>query len=131
LSTASVSSTRLATLFARALAPSGTAARIGALVKRGAFVASLRAFGPGKAVIYWYRPAQRAAHSSKLMPPTLVAGGKVAFRKAGTAKIVVRLTPAGERLLKRSKRVALSAKAMFAPNGAEAIRAQRGFVLTR
>jgi hypothetical protein len=131
LSTASTSSTRLATLFARALAPSGSAARIGALLKRGAFIASLRSFAPGKAVIYWYLPARRAAHSSKLAPPLLVAGGKVAFRKPGTAAIVVRLTRAGKQLLKGSKRVALSAKAMFAPNGAAAIRAQRAFVLAR
>jgi FG-GAP repeat protein len=131
LSTASASSTRLATLFAHALAPSGSAARIGALLRRGAFVAPLSSFAPGKAVIYWYLPARRAAHSSKLAPPLLIAGGKVVFRKAGTAAIVVRLTRAGKQLLKRSKRVSLSAKAMFAPNGAAAIRAQRGFVLER
>jgi hypothetical protein len=131
LSTASTSSTRLATLFARALAPSGLSARIGALLRRGAFVASLRSFAPGRAVIYWYLPAQRLPHSSAVVTPLLVAGGKVAFRKAGTAAIVVRLTRAGKRLLTRSKRVSLSAKAMFAPNGAAAIRAQRGFVLKR
>jgi FG-GAP repeat len=131
LSTASTSSARLATLFARALAPSGSAARIGALLKHGAFVAPLRSFAPGRAVIYWYLPAQRLPHSSAVISPLLVAGGKVAFRKAGAAAIVVRLTRAGERLLKRSKRVSLSAKAMFAPNGAAAIRAQRGFVLER
>jgi hypothetical protein len=131
LSTASASSTRLATLFAHALAPSGSAARIGALLRRGAFVAPLRLFAPGKAVIYWYLPAQRSSHSSNVSAPLLVAGGKVAFRKAGTAAIVVRLTRAGERLLKHSKHVSLSAKAMFAPNGAAAIRAQRAFVLTR
>ena len=131
LSTASISSARLATLFARALRPSGRGGRIGAILKRGVFAASLRAFGPGKAVIYWYRPAQHAAHSSKLTPPMLVAGGKVVFRKAGMAAIVVRLTRAGEALLKRSKRLALSAKAMFAPNGASVIRVTRGFVLKR
>lgn len=131
LSTASASSTRLATLFARALAPSGSAARIGTLLKRGAFVAPLRSFAPGRAVIYWYLPAQRVPHSSTVIAPLLIAGGKVAFRKAGTAAIVVRLTHAGERLLKHSKRVSVSAKAMFAPNGAAAIRAQRGFVLKR
>ncbi len=131
LSTASTSSTRLATLFARALVPSGSAARIGALLRRGAFVASLRSFAPGRAVIYWYLPAQRLPHSSTVISPLLIAGGKVAFRKAGTAVVVVRLTRAGKQLLKRSKHVALSAKAMFAPNGAAAIRAQRGFVLER
>jgi hypothetical protein len=131
LSTASTSSTRLATLFARALAPSGSAARIGVLLKRGAFIASLRSFAPGRAVIYWYLPAQHLPHSSAVLTPLLIAGGKVAFRKAGTAAIVVRLTRAGKQLLKRSKRVSLSAKAMFAPNGASAIRAQRGFVLKR
>jgi hypothetical protein len=131
LSTASTSSTQLASLFARALVPSGSAARIGALLRRGAFIASLRSFAPGKAVIYWYLPAQRSPHSSTVIAPLLIAGGKVAFRKAGTAAVVVRLTRAGKRLLRRSKRVSLSAKAMFAPNGAAAIRAQRGFVLKR
>jgi hypothetical protein len=131
LSTASTSSTRLATLFARALAPSGSSARIGVLLRRGAFVAPLRSFAPGRAVIYWYLPAQRLPHSSAVISPLLIAGGKVAFRKAGTAAVVVRLTRAGKQLLKRSKRVSLSARAMFAPNGAAAIRAQRGFVLNR
>jgi len=131
LSTASTSSTRLATLFARALAPSGSSARIGVLLRRGAFVAPLRSFAPGRAVIYWYLPAQHVPHSSAVVTPLLIAGGKVAFRKAGTAAIVVRLTRAGKHLLERSKRVSLSARAMFAPNGAEAIRAQRGFVLER
>jgi FG-GAP repeat len=131
VSTASTSSTRLATLFARALVPSGSAARIGVLLKRGAFVAPLHSFAPGRAVIYWYLPARRLPHSSAVVTPLLIAGGKVAFRKAGTAAIVVRLTHAGKQLLKRSKRVSLSAKAMFVPNGAAAIRAQRGFVLER
>jgi hypothetical protein len=131
LGTASTSSTRLATLFARALAPSGSTARIGMLLKRGAFVASLRSFAPGKAVIYWYLPAQRLPHSSTVISPLLIAGGKVAFRKAGTAAVVVRLTRAGRQLLRRSRRVSLSAKAMFAPNGAAAIRAQQRFVLER
>jgi FG-GAP repeat len=131
LGTASASSTRLATLFARALAPSGSAARIGAIVKRGAFVAPLRAFGPGKAVIDWYRPSNGAAHSSKQRPPVLVAAGKIVFRRAGTAAIKVKLTRAGEALLKRSTRLALKANGTFVPNGAEVIRASRGFVLAR
>jgi hypothetical protein len=131
LSTASVSSTRLAALFARALAPSGSAARIGAIARRGAFVAPLRAFGPGKAVIYWYCSAAHGAHSSKSAPPVLVAGGKVVFRRAGTAAISVRLTRAGGRLLEHSKRLTLSARGMFVPNGAAPIRAARGFVLAR
>jgi len=131
LSTASISSTRLAALFAGALRPSGPNARIGTIVERGAFVASLRAFGPGRAKIVWYRLSHGAAHASKQLAPVLVAAGKVAFRRAGTAAIKVKLTRAGIQLLRHSKRVALSAKAMFVPNGAEAIRAVRGFVLVR
>jgi hypothetical protein len=131
LSTASISSARLATLFARALKPSGPGARIEALLKRGAFAASLRAFGPGKAVIDWYRLSHGAAHASKQTPPMLVATGRIGFRRAGTARIEVKLTRAGVRLLRGSRRLALSAKGMFVPNGAEAIKATRDFSLVR
>jgi hypothetical protein len=131
LSTASISSTRLATLFARALRPSGPGARIGTLLKRGAFAASLRAFGPGRAVIDWYRLSHGAAHASRQTSPVLVASGRIGFRRAGTARIEVKLTRAGVRLLRRSKRLALSAKGMLVPNGAEAIKATRGFLLVR
>jgi hypothetical protein len=131
LSTASISSTRLAKLFARALRPSGPGARIGKLLERGSFAALLRAFGPGRAVIDWYRLSHGAAHASKQTSPVLVASGRIAFRRAGTARIEVKLTRAGVRLLRRSKRLALSAKGMFVPNGAEAIKATRGFLLVR
>jgi hypothetical protein len=131
LSTASISSARLATLFARALKPSGPGARIEALLKRGAFAASLRAFGPGKAVIDWYRLSHGAAHASRQTPPVLVATGRIGFRRAGTARIEVKLTHAGVRLLRRSQRLGLSAKGMFVPNGAEAIKATRDFSLVR
>jgi FG-GAP repeat len=131
LSTASISSTRLATLFARALRPSGPGARIETLLERGAFAASLRAFAPGKATIEWYRLSHGAAHASKQTPPVLVASGRIGFRRAGTARIEVKLTRAGARLLRRSKRLALSAKGMFVPNGAEAIEATRAFSLVR
>jgi hypothetical protein len=131
LSTASISSARLATLFARALRPTGPGARIATLLKRGAFAASLRAFGPGKAMIDWYRLSHGAAHASRQTPPVLVATGHIGFRRAGTARVEVKLTRAGVRLLRRSRRLALSAKGMFVPNGAEAIKATRGFLLVR
>jgi hypothetical protein len=131
LSTASISSTRLATLFARALRPSGPGARIGTLLKRGAFAASLHAFGPGKAVIDWYRLSNGAAHASRQTLPVLVATGRIGFRRAGTARVDVKLTRAGVRLLRHSQRLALSAKGMFVPNGGEAIKATRGFLLVR
>jgi hypothetical protein len=137
LGTASTSSARLARLFSLALRPSGKKARIGALLKHGGLVASLRAFAPGKAAIYWYRTVRAVAGAGAAPvsgPKThsvLVAAGRVYFKAAGKAGIGVRLTRAGKRLLQRSRRLQLTAKGTFTPNGAGAVVATRAFTLVR
>jgi hypothetical protein len=137
LGSASSSSARLARLFALALKPSGRNAKIGALLRHGGLIASLRAFAPGKAAIYWYRTVRvlAGAGAAPVAAPkthsVLVAAGKVYFKAAGKAGIDVRLTRAGRALLKRSKRLALTAKGTFTPNGAGAVVATRPFMLVR
>ncbi|HEX3910737.1 MAG TPA: hypothetical protein VHW67_08560 [Solirubrobacteraceae bacterium] len=137
LGTASSSSARLARLFVPALKPSGKHAKIGALLAHGGLVASLRAFAPGKAAIYWYKTvrALAGAGAAPVAEPktrsVLVAAGKVYFKAAGKAGVDVRLTRAGKKLLRRSKRVQLTAKGTFTPNGAGAVVATRAFTLVR
>jgi hypothetical protein len=137
LGSASSSSARLARLFTLALKPTGKNAKIGALLKHGGLIASLRAFAPGKAAIYWYRTVHvlAGAGAAPVAGPkthsVLVAAGKVYFKAAGKAGIDVRLTGAGKRLLERSKRLKLTAKGTFTPNGAGAVVATRAFTIVR
>ncbi len=137
LGSASSSSARLARLFALALRPTGKNAKIGALLKHGGLVASLRAFAPGKAAIYWYRSVRvlAGAGAAPVAGPkthsVLVAAGRVYFKAAGKAGIDVRLTRAGKRMLQRSKHLKLTARGTFTPNGAGAVVATRAFTLVR
>jgi hypothetical protein len=61
----------------------------------------------------------------------LVAVGKVKFTRAGTAKLTIKLTRAGRRLLRAAKRLKLTAGGTFAPSRQPAVHARRGFRIAR
>jgi hypothetical protein len=114
------------------LRPKGRAAKIAALLKHG-YRLAFHALTGGKLTIDWYF-LPRGAHLSKLKAkprPVLVATGKVTITKAGTTKLRIRLTHAGKKLLKRSKRVALTAQGKFARTGFATITAAKRFTLKR
>ena len=61
----------------------------------------------------------------------LMARGRAMFDSATGATIRLKLTAAGRRLLKHSKRITVTAKATFTPAGAAAVTATRTFKLRR
>ncbi len=117
------------------LPPSGRNATIAALLKRGGFASVFKAPRAGTATIdWWYVPpgaklSAKAASKKKPPAPVLVASGKRTFYEAGSGVIKVRLTAAGRGLLKRSKRVRLTAKAVFTASGKTLYRASKSFEL--
>lgn len=127
-----VSSAQIAALLAGELTPSGKAARIAALLKRGGFAVLFRALEAGTAVIDWYELPAGATLAKKARPkPVLVGAGHQTISAPGTATIKIRLTPAGKRLLKHAKTLKLTAKGIFTPAGKTPVRATKVFVLKR
>jgi hypothetical protein len=80
-------------------------------------------------VISWYL-VPSGAHLAAAKP-VLVTTGRATIRSAGTITIKLKLTPAGRRLLVHAKRLALTAKGAFTPNGEAPIDARKTFTLKR
>jgi alpha-tubulin suppressor-like RCC1 family protein len=108
----------------------GSSARIASLRKHRRFTYGFTALTAGVLQIDWYF-VPPGAHLASRGRPVLVAAGSLAFAKAGTRLITLRLTTAGRRLLHKRKRVALSAKGSFTPSGRRAVTATASFVLKR
>jgi hypothetical protein len=124
------------------LPPTGRNATITALLEHGGFASVFKAPQAGTATIdWWYLPpgaklsakaasrSTKAASKKEAPAPVLVASGKRKFYEAGSGVIKVRLTAAGRSLLKRSKRVRLTAKAVFTAGGKTAYTASKSFEL--
>jgi hypothetical protein len=110
------------------LAVGGAAARISAVLKHGGFAAPGSAAAPGTVTITWYSvPA--GAHLARATKPIMIAQGSHTFSTAGKASIKVRLTSRGRALLKRSKRVKLTAVGTFAPTHGTKSSKQKSFTL--
>jgi hypothetical protein len=101
----------------RQLTPHGKASRIGALLRHGGYTFSFHALTGGTVVIRW--------HSGHV----LVAVGKVKFTRAGNAKLTIKLTKAGRRLLREAKRATLTANGAFTPVARPTISAAKRFHL--
>ena len=123
---------QIAALLGAELVPSGRGARIGALLRHGGFARSVRALEAGKLEIAWYdlpRGARLARH--RHAKPILVASGKLTFAAAGSATMAIRLTRAGRHLLKRARRLTLTARGTFTPVKQAAVNAHQRFTLRR
>jgi hypothetical protein len=129
--TASVGATQIQALLRRQLTPTGKAAKIAALLKTGGLTVTFQAPEPGTVAIAWYQLPAGAKLSNAKARPVLVASGQITFSKAGTLKIKLKLTAAGRRLLKHSKRLKLTASGKFTPPGETAVTATKVFVLRR
>ena len=120
--------------FATQLPPTGKGARIGALLKNGLFKQRFKAPSPGTAVIKWYYlpPGAKLSSTARAkVKPVLIASGTVAFKAPSTAVMTLRLTPAARRLLKRAKRIALTATCTFTPVHAAPVTTKGRFQLHR
>jgi hypothetical protein len=101
------------------LSPAGKPAKIAALLKRGGYALTFKALTAGIVTISWYL-VPHGAHVAKKTAkpkPVLVASGKVRFTKASSAKLTVKLTSNGRKLLTHAKRLKLTAKGTFTPVG--------------
>jgi hypothetical protein len=108
----------------------GGSARIASIRKHRSFTYGFTALTAGLLTIDWYY-VPPGAHLARRAAPVLVAVGKLRFVTAGTRKITLKLTPAGRRLLRKRKRIALTAEGSFAPTGRRAVTAKASFVLKR
>jgi uncharacterized repeat protein (TIGR01451 family) len=127
-----LSSKQIAAVLGRHLVPSGSAARISALLSRGGYKLSVKAPEASTVVIGWYQvPAGAKLAGKAKAKPVLVAFGKRSFSAAGTATITIKLTVAGRRLLGRAKKLTLTAKGTLTPSSKVPITARRSFVLAR
>jgi hypothetical protein len=110
----------------RALAPTRTAAKLRTLVKRGGFVSVFVAPATGRLVLQWYsRPKRRKAKA------VLLAGSTVNITKAGTVMPKLKLTRAGKRLLRASKKLTIIGKGSFTPTRKKPVTATRRLTLKR
>jgi hypothetical protein len=112
-----------------ALVPHGPTARIGALLKRGWYYARINVHGAGALSIAWYVVPRGARIAGAT--PMLVASGRVSYASAGTVTLRVKLTTRGRKLLKRAKRLKLTAKGTFTDSGVKALTQLKSFTLSR
>jgi hypothetical protein len=121
---------QIRTLLHRGLIPhTRRPAEIRVLLKQRGYVVSVAGLVPGNAVIDWYLVPAGAHISQGKSRPVLVASGRLVFRKAGTARVKLKLTAAGRKLLERERWLRLTAKGTFTPAGRSAVSTTRGFVL--
>jgi hypothetical protein len=124
-----ISRARIAALLKKALAPAGAAARIARLTRAGSFTVAFAAPQAGTARIYWYRSATGTRGITAT--PLLIASGHLRFSRAGTGRIVVRLTPAGRRALRDKTHFAVNAKGSFTPLDGAAVTVTKALALSR
>jgi hypothetical protein len=124
--TPTISRATLRARLLRALTPKRAAAKLRTLVKRGGFVSSFAAPSAGRLVLRWYtRPRNRKAKA------VLLATSVTRITRAGTTKPKLKLTKAGKRLLRKSKRITITAKGSFTAPRAAAVTASRTLKLKR
>ena len=114
-----------------ALAPTGRAARIGALLRRGGYLAGVKVLEPATIAISWYSVPRGARIALARPHATLLATGHATFAAAGTGSITIRLTARGRLLLRRARRITLTARGTFTVAGLPAVVALRTFTLSR
>jgi hypothetical protein len=101
--------------------PHGKRARIGALLRRKAYVIKFKSPAAGVARVVWWVPAGGQA--------VAIAKGKRTFHSPGEAKVKVKLTRRGLKKLKQAKRVKVIGQALLTPAAGEAGFANRKFTL--
>lgn len=114
----------------RQLAPSGRAARIGALLRNGGYSFTFRSPVNGTLVIAWYLVPKGARITASAPKPTLIARGKADFF-GHTGRVTIKLTTAGKQTLKHATTLKLTAKGTFTRIVYAAVSTTRIFTLTR
>jgi hypothetical protein len=129
---ASITSDQIMALLTGELVPSGKSATIAALVKHVGLSMSFTALEAGVLSVQWYDvpPGAKLARQAK---PILVAAGGLKFQGPEAGLLKLRLTTTGRHMLKRAKRLKLTAQAGFTPGGvgSAAVVARRTFTVKR
>jgi hypothetical protein len=96
---------------ADALTPTGSAAKIGAILTNG-YRAPFVAKAAGQVTGAWYF-VPKGAHVAGKPKPVLVASGKTTVKKPGSATLTLRVSKKGKALLKKAKKIKLTTKGTF------------------
>jgi hypothetical protein len=118
-------------LLRSAIVPSGEAATIGRLLAARGYRQLFTAPEAGKLAIGWYLESPDARGPKTNAEPILVATSRLTVRYAGRTRVEVKLTRQGRKLLKHAKRLKLTGKGTFLPNGRAAIATTRTFTIRR
>jgi len=116
------------------LTPSGNSASINSILHNGGYTLTFSAPEGGTVTISWYEVPAGAtlARAKTKHKPILVATGKRTFSKAGSGKVKIKLTKAGKKLLKHSKKLKLTAKGTFTQKGSHhAITVKKKFTVKK
>jgi hypothetical protein len=130
-------SAQLAARLAVQLTPFGKAATITSLLKNGGFTFCLDELARGTAEISWYQPPRGAQLDREARAKRVrVAVGHLArsgrwLGSLWTARMVIKLTAEGRRVLAHARRIKLTAKGTFRPPFGPPVRATKIFVLKR
>jgi hypothetical protein len=121
--------------FDRQMSPHGKTATLTALLKKDGYAFSFTAPTAGQLVVSWYL-VPGGVRISNVKPSAetksvLVATGRLRVARGSTDTIKVKLTAAGEKLLKRSTSLKLAARGKFTPNAQTAIVATTTFTLKK
>ncbi len=105
-------------------------AKLAKLAQSSGLGLAFHASGPGVLTIALYggSPGGKLARMSRAKP-ILVGVGRHAFSGAATARIKIKLTPAGKALLKHAKRLTFTARGTFKTHGKVAVEKTETFVL--
>ncbi len=129
---ATISKAQIIASLAQQLTPSGKTAKIGALIKNGGLTLPFKALEAGTFAVQWDQVPSGAKLAKKITAkPVLVASGKLTFAGAGTGRLKIRLSVAGNHMLKHAKRLRLTARATFTPKDSAPAIVTKAFVLGR
>ena len=105
---------------------SGAAAKIGTLVRTGRFSTFFTAPTAGRLTVRWFSIPKRGRKAK------LLASARVTFTAAGRKRVVIRLTRAGKRALRRAKRqLRVRIVAIWVPQGSPVVTVTRRVTLKR
>jgi len=129
---AAPTSAQLSASLLKALTATGTAAKLGPLLKRHNYRFTYHALGAGRLTVSWYHVPKGGHLAKRTRPaPLLVATTTTTFTKAGNAKVTIKLTAAGAKFLRRLQHVKLTGRAVFTPTGKPPVTVIKSFTLTR
>jgi hypothetical protein len=110
----------LLAMLERQLRPSGRTARIPELLRKRQYAFKFKALEAGSARFVWYYLPRHRPHDEK-PERVMIAEGHLTCSTVESTTVKMRITPAGRRLMRHSKKLQLLASATFTPVGQASI----------